>query len=358
LLKPIEFEEHIKKEIKKIFDHHIFEQQFIIKYSSQNLKCELTNNHQLELEVNIEETETIDILNGLKNTFGLISKIDTTIDVETFFEEYLKKIGESFGVDTITGANYFIPLLTQVRKIRNTVADGDVQSSIHLFLAEFVATYHRIRANFIKEKIELVSNNGDIFDNILRQIIRANVKFDDLNDDDYLMYEDGRKAALTDASSGEQTLLPVLTLLKKIYIQDKKMLHNIIYFEEPELHIFPKFQNMLLQLLMLIHNRGKLHLFITTHSPFVLTSFNNLIQAGEIQKQLNDEKQEALDKLIHKDCRINSKNFSAFQIKNGKAINIVDEESGLIGENIIDEVGDKDFDIFSQLMEIQYGVES
>mgnify|MGYP006206212493 CR=1 FL=1 len=59
---------------------------------------------------------------------------------------------------------------------------------------------------------------------------------------------------------------------------------NIIYgsiilriIEEPEAHLFPVAQKHLIELLAIMVNRNEDNqLIITTHSPYILSSFNNL----------------------------------------------------------------------------------
>jgi len=243
--------------------------------------------------------------------------------------------------------------------------DDGIQSSIDPFLSRFVAYYNQIRDIYINNDKSLTSNNEDIVNDLIKKILKADVEF--INNEDYLVYKDGRRNALTQASSGEQALMPVLLQLKYLYEAPRNESTNeSIYFEEPELHIFPKFQYLLLKLLITVfkHRDNVGNLLITTHSPYILTSLNNLLQAGEMEKHLNKNKEKnkekiiALDGLVRKECRIDPDYFNAFEINNGKAENIIDEETGLIAENIIDEVSDKHFDLFNQLMELDYGVES
>jgi len=337
-------------EVKKIFYSDTFKKDFRIEYENQ----------VLGYSISYTSYSSILFLSGIK-----CKPVEKYTDINKLINEKLGlKLNEidnsTESLDTLLfSKTNLIPasrtLLTQVRQIRLKVFDEGIQSSIDPFLSRFVASYHQIRDIYVNNEKSLTSDNGNIVSDLIKEILNADVEF--INNEDYLVYKDGRRNALTQASSGEQALVPVLLQLKYIYEATR---NESIFFEEPELHIFPKFQKLLLQLLITVFNDSgnDSNLFITTHSPYILTSLNNLLQAGEMEKHLSKEKLKALEELVPKEYRINSKDFSAFQIINGKAKNIVDDETGLIAENIIDEVSDKDFDLFSQLIELDYGVES
>ena len=353
-----------KDELRKMFHPNVFKQKFEIRYKNSYLDYSISNSSKTD-NLKLSGNEHFVAKNQKKSENDIIKD-------DELFSIVKKNFGYKFGNDMLIIPRYFtignsktnlIPasrtLLTQVRQIRLKVFDEGIQSSIDPFLSRFVASYHQIRDIYINNEKSLTSDKEDIVSPRIKEILNADVEF--INNEDYLIYNDGRRNALTQASSGEQSLVPVLLLLKYLYentLDERK--HESIFFEEPELHIFPKFQKLLLQLLITVFNNRNNdgNLFITTHSPYILTSLNNLLQAGEMEKHLSKEKLKALEELVPKEYRINPKDFSAFQIINGKAKNIVDDETGLIAENIIDEVSDKDFDLFSQLIELDYGVES
>jgi len=237
------------------------------------------------------------------------------------------KMYYDFGTD-----NFFISasrsFTSIVKNIKLLVENPDVPAAIDRFLRKFSTVYEKHRKQF-----------------------KDNVEF--INDEDYLVYKDGRRVALTNASSGEQALFPVLVYLKKLHQKGKSKLKTYLFFEEPELHIFPKFQFKLLQLLMFIFNENNVRLFITTHSPYVLSMLNTFIQAAELEDihKGKPKKLEQLYKIIPQNEIIKPKDLNAYEIENGKA-NLLARENGLIGENIIDKVSDEDSIIFGELLDL------
>ena len=59
-----------------------------------------------------------------------------------------------------------------------------------------------------------------------------------------------------------------------------------IYIEEPEAHLFPTAQKRIVQLLARTFNNtnSNFQIIVTTHSPYILSSFNNLIYENKTRK--------------------------------------------------------------------------
>ena len=62
--------------------------------------------------------------------------------------------------------------------------------------------------------------------------------------------------------------------------------NNRVFLEEPEAHLFPSTQKDIMYDLVKILNRNKWSsIFITTHSPYILSSLNNLIAAYDVLRK-------------------------------------------------------------------------
>jgi len=341
--KRISLNEVIANEFRKIFFSNIKKNKFIIKYDLLELKMVIVQDSDLNVDINGFDPDIFLIYQDKVNSKSLQEKLDWRESVN------------------ILSNNLFIPasrsFVSIVKNIKLFFTNPDVPVGLDSLLIRFSVVYQQYRRQLKNDNNRLFSSKNNKYNTYVKHLINSN--FEIINDEDYLVYENGRRVALSQASSGEQALVPILVYLKILHQKEKDLIKTNIFLEEPELHIFPKFQNLLLQLLITVYNQSDVgKLFITTHSPYVLTSFNNLIQAGEMEKHLNDKKLKKLNELIPKECRVNPIAFSAYQIMSGKAKKITDHESCLIAENIIDEVSDKDFELFNQLMDIEYGVES
>lgn len=98
-------------------------------------------------------------------------------------------------------------------------------------------------------------------------------------------------------------------------------------------------------------------LVITTHSPYVLSTINNLLFAYQTAQAIPDKEAE-LASIIPKSQWINPKDFSAYYVgedneeNKGGVKSIFDEKTGLISENELDEISDSLGDDFDSIMQI------
>ncbi|MBF0473444.1 MAG: AAA family ATPase, partial [Nitrospirae bacterium] len=135
----------------------------------------------------------------------------------------------------------------------------------------------------------------------MNQLLNGNYEI--IKDEDYISLNDGRYISVATASSGQQEILPLMMVLAWFIIIRRKLGYTL-YIEEPEAHLFPTSQKHIVELISSvfnISNKPPLQFFITTHSPYILTSFNNLIQAGILQSKLPPEKLDELYKIVPKE---------------------------------------------------------
>jgi hypothetical protein len=131
-----------------------------------------------------------------------------------------------------------------------------------------------------------------------------------------------------------------------------------IFIEEPELSLFPSAQRRLLNRLVrdcFAENKQEncvTNLAFATHSPYILTSLNNLLLAGEIGK--NSEKKDTVHKFVSKEYWLTATQVGAYAIENGKVKYIIDEDN-LINAEYLDSVSEDIVAEFAQLLDIQYG---
>ena len=96
-----------------------------------------------------------------------------------------------------------------------------------------------------------------------------------------------QKLDISQVSSGQKELFPILLILQQI--TQRKEAHLLI-IEEPEAHLFPKDQKAIFDILIEAINKSDSKIFITTHSPYMLMSANNLIAAKDKKYQKLKEK--------------------------------------------------------------------
>jgi predicted ATPase len=198
--------------------------------------------------------------------------------------------------------------------------------------------------NLVGFKMESIVGNLPVFD--VKYSIENNV---------ILIEEEINKFALSDASSGLKSFFPIWSAIynskqkvDKIDNSSKKLSFTI---EEPELNLFPTYQKKLIELLAEQANNKDYDTYfvLPTHSPYILTTLNSLMKAYKVYEEFGEER-EKLDQIISEKYAINPAEVSAYSVREGTAISIIDKEFGFIEEGGIDEVSDDLNDTFNKLL--------
>lgn len=209
---------------------------------------------------------------------------------------------------------------------------------------------------------------------------------------DRIVMPNGKELNLTNASSGLQSLIPLYIMLRyltnefykekhtkveeiilhenlaKVVAREfadknsKKQLEIIngiltpcrtdMYIEEPEAHIYPSTQkDFVYSLVNLLNGRRKHFCFIATHSPYILTALNNLIQAGETMAE-SDEKAEKVKERFTKRQTMNYDDVAAFAMNDGCIESIIDEELRLISAEALDSASQEIAEDFNFLLSV------
>ena len=174
---------------------------------------------------------------------------------------------------------------------------------------------------------------------------------------DYLIHSDNRKINVSFSSSGQQEILPLAVILSKLVEINFTGDRITVFIEEPEAHLFPTAQKRIVELIATVFNdvRNDIQFIITTHSPYILTSFNNLIQAGKLVNEYKN-KPEVIEK-IHQSVSnleiISPDLLSAFAMENKTCIDMRDKETDLINSDLLDDVSDEIAIQFDALIDVE-----
>ena len=144
----------------------------------------------------------------------------------------------------------------------------------------------------------------------------------------HLLDEVGKNLSLSDNDSLKERLAGIVS--GKIYT------HTQFVIEEPEQNLFPTTQRDLVYYLLKTINHGRKHrLVVTTHSPYILHAFNNSMILGQVQDELPDELKKELD---CKDAAISPGFVSVWQITDGCLVDIKDSRTNTIGKHYFNDV--------------------
>lgn len=258
------------------------------------------------------------------------------------------------------------------------------------YLRSFLAEWQNAR-NFMKDF-------GTI--DVLGQQIAY--QYDDVNQEDQIIMNNGQTISLRSASSGLQSVVPLYIQLfyfaygfflnkKSGNVMDEMLRENVLiemnkefntsviksdegyavkgktkqiinqltqydscdlFIEEPEENLFPQTQNELVKWFAELMNNGRNHsLFIATHSPYVMSAFNNLIQAGDVIEESPDKKA-SVEQIVGYNLSLSYDDVAAFAIIDGTVHSIKDDELRLISPSELDTASDKISEVFNQLIQL------
>lgn len=231
-----------------------------------------------------------------------------------------------------------------------------LSSSIQIdyFLKEFGSIYERSRERHIINAAN--ENRPKTIALLIEKLICG--KYHAEKGQDWII-DDQKRVNVSHSSSGQQEALPLAMVLSTWPYLEQRYVRRHFVIEEPEAHLFPVAQGQVASLIAAAYNAGSHQnsFVITTHSPYILTAFNNLIQAGNIEYAAREEEdQRALDalyKIIPEEHTIWPTDVTAYSVGNGLVKNIFDRDVDLINANAIDETSNQFADVFEKLLDME-----
>lgn len=164
------------------------------------------------------------------------------------------------------------------------------------------------------------------------------------------------------ASSGQQEAIRIVQDLLYLLLENQK---SFRIMEEPEAHLYPKAQKNLIELMALVINKTQSQIVITTHSPYILSIINNLLMYSVVlgnnpsaeraiknhfgTANLSDKQDEKIN-LIQNQVQAYSLSIS----EECYCSSIIDEETGLIGDNYLDNITEELNNDFNALYNLNF----
>ena len=277
-----------------------------------------------------QKKEILDLFDTLKKEKSIkdIKIILNQKNIDNNILNFLENKDEEFNAVSKTISQY-IPAERNLISLFNKSLTTLLVAGVPLpkFLLQFSSEFEKA-GNELKELefLNVKYVNGDGLD-------RHKIYF---NDEDYLPLEH--------SSSGIQSVLPLYLTVK--YFANR---HSSIIIEEPEQNLFPKAQAETIKYIVEQVSDDN-NLFMMTHSPYVLSTLNNLLYAYTVG-QLGENEKKEVKELIDEKQWINPDDFSAYYLENGVARSIK-SDIGLIADNEIDNLSEEMGEEFDELLEI------
>jgi predicted ATPase len=309
---------------------HFVSDGYIVKYSNEELEINFVDSVRKEL---IEELVTTKDVLGLMYNDVLDNGSESSLikDYEWLsnrLDQLLINIQKKFSNPV------YIPteriLISLLSNALFTLARSPKTSTIPDFILEF-------GNNFQISKIGYKSGNINIFD----------LKYKFENQNDILTLQNDIKLNLSEASSGYQSGIPMYLVIES----QSENGNQFFIVEEPELNLYPTTQKKLVEYLA-----GKTDnntLILTTHSPYILSSLDNLIQAGNVARKYPELKAE-VEKIVPAQYHLNYEEVKVYFVADGTARLIMNEEYQGIDVNELDVVSENLNEEFEKLLDLKY----
>ena len=168
------------------------------------------------------------------------------------------------------GKNYLRPLI--LPPARAAFMGANTTSPIGMY-RDFLA-----QLDDLKTPSRTISPDNQFFVNYIAKLSDGEIVLE--NGSVFLQFESGEKIPVSAAASSVKELMPFLLMLQNGKIKQ----YNSLLFEEPEAHVHPKKQFLLMDMLARCCNKGML-IQMTTHSDYLLGRMNQLLVLGKIREK-------------------------------------------------------------------------
>ena len=203
---------------------------------------------------------------------------------------------------------------------------------------EFDKTYYEL-ARALERSLVKKSDLEDIKSD-LEKILNAKVLIE--NGKFYLKPKNADKIEINLVAEG----LRKIALISYLIANGSLQKNGILFWDEPESNMHPKLIDDIVQLLVLLTNSG-VQIFIATHSPYVIESFNNHLKRFKI-------KDDSIDDINIKNIQpLNPAKLKAYLLDNNKYTDLLDKESELIDDKFLDDFNHLTF-VYEKMRDIEW----
>ena len=236
-----------------------------------------------------------------------------------------------------------------------SVMNDDQKRSLDYCTQNYLERIMQLKPSFsssvqtlIKDKIELTDikidkENLEQCADLMKQILHG--EYRNMNGEEKLQVSKDRYVKINFASSGQQEAVWILNVVFYYLLNNKK---TFFIIEEPESHLFPDAQKLMTEFISLAKNGGN-KVLLTTHSPYILGTINNMLYANRISKKIDKSE---VAKIINPLKWLQFEKLSAYYVESGAIHSCLDKEFESIDNEVIDGASDvinSDYDRMAEL---------
>jgi len=186
---------------------------------------------------------------------------------------------------------------------------------------QFDKTYYEL-ARALERPFFKESESKDI-ENSLEKILNGKI---DIDNGEFFLIQDGKRVEINLIAEGLRKIAMISYLIANGSLDED----GILFWDEPEANMHPKLIDDVVQFLVILANRG-MQIFVSTHSPYVIESFNNHLKRFKIKDLPIDNKD------IHSLEPLDFNNVTAYLLEEDDYISLIDKEYGLIDDKLLEE---------------------
>ena len=238
-----------------------------------------------------------------------------------------------------------------------SVMNDDQKRSLDYCTQNYLERIMQLKPSFsnsvetlIKDKIELTDikinkENLKQCAELMKRILHG--EYRNVNGEERLQVSEDRYVKINFASSGQKEAVWILNVVFYYLLNNKK---TFFIIEEPESHLFPDAQKLMTEFISLAKNGGN-RVLLTTHSPYILGTINNMLYANRISKKVNKSK---VAKIMNRLKWLQFEKLSAYYVESGAIRSCLDKEFESIDNEVIDGVSDVINSDYDRMLELWY----
>lgn len=308
----------------------------------------------------------IDFSEKLVNFLNSYDKLSVEMLTQAYNHGEIKKnIDELFEDDLeviyIPAGRSMMTLFSSQLMYMYSVMNDDQKRSLDYCTQNYLERIMQLKPSFssgvqelIKSKLELTDVKIDK-DNLLQcaRLMRCILQgeYRNIDGEERLQVDEGRYVKINFASSGQQEAVWILNVLFYYLLNNKK---SYFIIEEPESHLFPNAQKLITEFISLAKNGGN-KILLTTHSPYILGTLNNLLYANKMSKEGYAA---GVNKIIEFHKWLDFAKLSAYYVEYGAICACLDEELEAINNEVIDSASEEINHDYEQMVELRFDQET
>ncbi len=281
---------------------------------------------------NLELSPKTEKFKELLEEYDNIQKKEYNLNVPTFF--YQERIA------SVLSNPFFIPTERGLQSIFSLGKNSIQNLSDTLFVQ--LAKLDYLSKSLGKKDIE-IEPLGVVYKNV-----NGDSKIRKIDETEYY--------SLSRSASGYQSATPIVLAIK--YYNERKKNKTFI-IEEPEINLFPKAQKKLMEFFAESMNQNNHQFLLPTHSPYILSSLNNLMYAFRVGKT----QKEKVNKIVEEKYWVNPEDVKAYRLFSNNSDgteqeNLILEDLQEISIDYLDGVSSEINAIWDKIMEIEFNYET